>query len=165
MSRKTRRILDSPVLLKLEVVRKNYHSYAMGIVIFAFLALSVSVALRDAFVSQSPATTLLGKLGVILLLLPIFTLAIVALIPTPLVLTERGISKWPLVSLYWEETEGYDILSVSINRPVWTLNLISNSPWYLYLPIPLYMRGIRFGDEERQSLKEIFAEKRIPEYM
>jgi hypothetical protein len=45
------------------------------------------------------------------------------------------------------------------------LNLISNSPWYLYLPIPLYMRGIRFGDEERQSLKEIFAEKRIPEYM
>jgi len=154
--RKRRAVLQAPVLLRLDEHRWDLARWMMGAALIGLIALLLAAppgGWTVELVSRS-----LGGLAFILGFLALLWMLFVS--PHPLRITEAGIAKWPFVCRRWDELEYYAILNNGINRPVMALQLLSKRAALPLLPAT----GIRLTEEDMRRVRQIMAQKGVPEY-
>jgi hypothetical protein len=168
MLTKSKEILNSLILLKIEPPKKEINDYLRIFLAFAFVIFSVVMSRIMTSVVLQPQELYMSVLAYVLLCF-VTGIIFIRLKPRSLLLTEKGITDGLFISVLWEELEFYNFVSppdVGPNKSRRTLRLISNkAPFYqlrfMGLPRNLYDRGLFFSNSEVARAEEIFRAKGI----
>lgn len=167
--KKGKEILKSEVLLKINPPNKEISKYLRILLVVIFIIFSAIMFYTWPTILERPTDLLLGGLAYLVLCL-VIAFVFARLKGNSLVLTEKGITDGLFISVFWEELEFYNFVSlpdIGPNRYRRTLRIISNEPpfyqlRFVGLPRDLHDRGLFFSDDEVAKAEEIFKTKGIP---
>jgi hypothetical protein len=169
MFRKSKKILDSEILLKIDPPKKEINKYLRIFLVVIFMVFSGFMFYTTLNIFSRPAVYLISGFAYIVLCL-VIVFVFMRLKGNSLVFTERGITDGMLISVFWKELEFYKFGSlpdIGPNKFRRVLRIVSNKPpfyqlRYIGLPRYLYDRGLFFSDDEFSKAEEIFRSKGIP---
>jgi len=168
MFRKSKQILDSEILLKIDPPKKELNIYLRAFLIVVFALFSAVMFYILPSILKRRSDLFISALFYLVLCLIIFVI-LIRLKPTSLVFTEKGITDGTFFSAFWNELEFYNfgsIPEIGPNKSRQTLRLTSNKPplyqlTYIHLARYFYDRGLFFSFEQIARAEDIFKAKGI----
>ncbi len=169
MFRKSKEILNSDVLLKIDAPNKEISKYLRILLVVIFIIFSGFMLYMMPSTLKRPTDYLFSGLAYLVLCL-VIAFAFIRLKGNSLIFTEKGITDGMCISVFWKELEYYNFGSlpdIGPNKFRRTLRIVSNKPpfyqlRFIGLPRDLYDRGLFFSDNEVTKAEEIFRTKGIP---
>jgi len=169
MFSKSKEILNSEVLLKIDSPKREISNYPRVFLVVIFIIFSGFMFYTTASILKRPTDYLFSGLAYLVLCL-VVAFAFTRLKGNSLIFTEKGITDGMFISVFWKELEFYNFGSlpdIGPNKFRRTLRIVSNKPpfyqlRFIGLPRDLYDRGLFFSDNEVAKAEEIFRTKGIP---
>ena len=155
----------SKILLHLGKANRPYRRLAVGFLLTAAIWVPICWGFAGALIAAGVPESILFSIVLFLLGGSIAAMIILVWIPQQAFLTSKGISKFPWLSLKWDEIEYYEV-GIARSPP------ISRYPWVWLRVYPkrsgLYRRVYywpgRMPKGDRLRIERIMAEKGIPVY-
>jgi len=168
MFKKSKEILESEILLKLEPPKRSAGRYLRIFLLVIFAVFSAFMFFTLAAMPAQPRVWFIEALS-FLVLCGIVASLFRQLKRATLIFTNKGITDSIYFSVYWTELEYYNFVSL---KGIWMkenkriLQLTSNKPPFYQFRLRglqkyFYHRGIFFSETEMSKAEEIFRSKGI----